>query len=81
MAQGRRRKCKCCRKLFRPDPRNRHHQRYCSQPQCAAALAEDHERVRLATMRDRRTRVARVTVEPVTPVDIIGLYILIPDLS
>jgi len=22
MARGRRRKCKCCRKLFRPDPRN-----------------------------------------------------------
>jgi hypothetical protein len=21
MARGRRRKCKCCRKLFRPDPR------------------------------------------------------------
>ena len=35
----------------------------------------------LATMRDRRTRVARVTVESVTPVDIIGLYVLIPDLS
>jgi len=34
MAQGRRRKCKCCRRLFRPDPRNRHHQRYCSQPRC-----------------------------------------------
>jgi hypothetical protein len=47
----------------------------------AAVLAEDHERVRLATMRDRRTRVARVTVEAVTPVDIIGLYILIPDLG
>lgn len=47
----------------------------------ADALAEDHERVRVATMRDRRTRVARVTVEPVTPVDIIGLYVLIPDLS
>ncbi len=47
----------------------------------AAALADDHERVRAATMRDRRTRVARVAVEPVTPVDIIGLYVLIPDIS
>ena len=47
----------------------------------AGQLAEDHERVRAATMRDRRTRVARVTVEPVTPVDIIGLYILVPDIS
>jgi hypothetical protein len=32
MAGGDRRKCKCCLKLFRPDPRNRHHQRYCSVP-------------------------------------------------
>jgi superfamily II DNA or RNA helicase len=47
----------------------------------AAQLGEDHERVRAATMRDRRTRVARTTVEPVTPVDIVGLYILIPDIS
>jgi hypothetical protein len=27
MAGGDRRKCKCCLKLFRPDPRNRHHPR------------------------------------------------------
>jgi hypothetical protein len=26
----------CCLKLFRPDPRNRHHQRYCSVPACRA---------------------------------------------
>ena len=32
MAGGDRRKCKCCLKLFRPAPRNRHHQRYCSVP-------------------------------------------------
>ena len=37
MAQGDRRKCRCCRKLFHPDPRNRHHQRYCSVPACRAA--------------------------------------------
>src|SRR5450755_2277250 len=37
MAGGDRRKCKCCLKLFRPDPRNRHHQRYCSVPACRAA--------------------------------------------
>jgi len=37
MARGRRRKCKCCRKLFRPDPRNLRHQRYCSRPLCRAA--------------------------------------------
>lgn len=37
MGCGARRKCKCCRKLFRPDPRNRHHQYYCSAPTCKAA--------------------------------------------
>jgi hypothetical protein len=37
MARGDRRKCKCCLKLFLPDPRNRRHQRYCSVPRCRAA--------------------------------------------
>jgi len=37
MGHGDRGKCKCCLKLFRPDPRNRHHQRYCSDPTCKAA--------------------------------------------
>jgi hypothetical protein len=37
MAGGNRRKCRCCLKLFRPDPRNRRHQRYCSAPACRAA--------------------------------------------
>jgi hypothetical protein len=37
MARGHRRKCKHCRRLFRPDPRNRRHQRYCSEPPCRAA--------------------------------------------
>src|SRR5690242_20453034 len=37
MARGERRKCKCCLKLFRPDPRNRRHQRYCSAPVCRTA--------------------------------------------
>jgi hypothetical protein len=37
MGRGDRRKCKCCLKLFRPDPRNCRHQRYCSAPACRAA--------------------------------------------
>jgi hypothetical protein len=37
MAGAGRRKCKCCHKLFRPDPRNRYHQRYCGAPPCRAA--------------------------------------------
>ena len=37
MAGGNRRRCRCCLKLFRPDPRNHRHQRYCSAPACRAA--------------------------------------------
>jgi len=37
MGRGDRRKCRGCSKLFRPDPRNRRHQRYCSEPVCRAA--------------------------------------------
>ena len=37
MAGGDRRKCKCCLKLFRPDPRNRRHQCYCPARACRAA--------------------------------------------
>ena len=37
MKKKRRRKCPHCRELFRPDPRNRHHQRYCSQAPCQRA--------------------------------------------
>jgi hypothetical protein len=37
MGLGDRRKCKCCLKLFHPDPRNRRHQRYCSARACRAA--------------------------------------------
>ena len=37
MARGRRRKCKCCQKIFCLDPGNRRHQRYCSAPRCRRA--------------------------------------------
>ena len=37
MARRIRRKCKHCLKLFRPDPRNHHHQRYCSAAACRRA--------------------------------------------
>jgi hypothetical protein len=39
----------------------------------AEALAEDHARVRAAA-----AGAARVTVEPIVPADIIGLYVLVP---
>jgi hypothetical protein len=37
MAGRGQRKCKCCQRRFRPDPRNRRHQRYCSEELCRAA--------------------------------------------
>jgi hypothetical protein len=39
----------------------------------AKALSDDHARVRVAA-----ARIARVTVEPVLPADVIGLYVLVP---
>ncbi|HEX3019364.1 MAG TPA: hypothetical protein VHP36_03640 [Chitinispirillaceae bacterium] len=30
-------KCLHCNKLFHPDPRNSHHQKYCSKPECRKA--------------------------------------------
>ena len=37
MTKRRRRKCLSCRRLFRPDPPNVRHQRYCSKPACRKA--------------------------------------------
>lgn len=37
MTRTRRRKCRQCGQLYEPDPRNRYHQRYCSQPACRQA--------------------------------------------
>jgi hypothetical protein len=35
--KNRRRRCRCCQKLFRCDPRARAQQHYCSEPACRAA--------------------------------------------
>lgn len=48
MKRGRRRKCLCCGGLFRPDSRNRWHQRYCSQPACRKASKAASQRRWLA---------------------------------
>ena len=37
MTKRRRRKCLNCGRLFRPDPRNLRHQRYCAEPACRKA--------------------------------------------
>ena len=54
MAGAQRRKCKCCHKLFRPDPRNRHHQRYCAAPSCRAASKAASQARWLAAPENRR---------------------------
>ena len=37
MRMNERRKCLNCRRMFRPDPRNRRHRRYCSASACRKA--------------------------------------------
>jgi hypothetical protein len=40
----RRRRCLCCQKLFGHDPRVRHRQKYCSEPECRAASKQSSQR-------------------------------------
>ena len=40
----RRRKCRHCSELFRPDPRNLRHQHYCSKPACRRVSKEASQR-------------------------------------
>jgi hypothetical protein len=56
MARGRRRKCKCCQKLFRPDPCNRRHQRYCSAPRCRRASKIVSQARWIARLSDQRAQ-------------------------
>lgn len=44
MKQHRRRKCRHCGDLFRPDPRNLRHQRYCAKPACRQASKAPSQR-------------------------------------
>lgn len=44
MQHRRRRKCRCCGELFRPDPRNVRHQKYCSMPACRKAAKAARQR-------------------------------------
>ena len=54
MKRYRRRKCRHCKELFRPDPRNLRHQRYCSKPACrrASKAASQHRWLSKAQNRD-----------------------------
>ena len=53
MTQHRQRKCRHCAELFRPDPRNRHHQRYCGKPACRKASKAASQRRWLAKAQNR----------------------------
>ncbi len=48
MNQQRRRKCRHCRELFRPDPRNLRHQRFCSKSPCRRVSKAESQRRWLA---------------------------------
>lgn len=37
-------KCLCCREIFLPDPRNRHHQKFCKKEQCRQASKRASQR-------------------------------------
>ena len=39
-----RRKCRCCNKVFNPDPRTEERQRYCSEPACRQASKASSQR-------------------------------------
>ena len=53
MSKRRRRKCRNCGQLFRPDPRNVRHQRYCSAPACRRASKAASQRRWLAKAPNR----------------------------
>ena len=53
MSTRTRRKCRHCAQLFRPDPRNALHQRYCSAPACRRASKAASQRRWLAKAANR----------------------------
>lgn len=53
MKRKRRRKCRCCGALYRPDYRNRHHQRYCDLPACQIASRKVSQRRWLTQSKNR----------------------------
>lgn len=48
MIKERRRKCRHCKRLFRPDARNRRHQRFCAKLDCRRASKAESQRRWLA---------------------------------
>jgi hypothetical protein len=69
MARGDRHKCKCCQKLFRPDPCTRRDQRYCSAPRCRRTSkvrqpSSSAQRARLRGARHARSKHCGVARAP-----------------
>ena len=61
MTRQRQRKCLGCGMLFRPDPRNVRHQRYCCQAACRQASKAASQRRGFPNLRTRTTFAARRT--------------------
>ncbi|MBK8636751.1 MAG: hypothetical protein IPN92_00180 [Chromatiaceae bacterium] len=53
MGHEQRRTCVNCGERFVPDPRNAHHQRYCTQPACRAASKRTSQAKWLAKVENR----------------------------
>jgi len=53
MIKERRRKCRHCKRLFRPDARNRRHQRFCAKLDCRRASKAESQRRWLAKPANR----------------------------
>ena len=74
MTTRRRRKCRHCGQLFRPDPRNLRHQRYCSAKECRRASKAASQRRWLAKAENRDyfrgpEQMARVTATMSPPIE------------
>lgn len=65
MQKPERRKCLCCKTLFRPDPRTAHHQKHCSKPGCRAASKRASQRRWAAKAENREHFRGAVNVERV----------------
>ncbi len=65
MKQQRRRKCLHCRELFRSDPRNLRHQRYCSKRACRQASKAASQRRWLGKAQNRNYFLGAINVQRV----------------
>lgn len=62
---GKKHKCLHCNELFHPDPRNSHHQKYCSKPECRKASKTAAQRRWLSSSKGERYFSGKFNVERV----------------